>query len=65
LNFTVERFIQGYSEPDSVNQNATVSESDDDVVLPLGPGVLTTNLAVPLVVVCTKVFFYAKKLSSI
>ncbi|CAG8717279.1 11392_t:CDS:2, partial [Racocetra persica] len=30
------------------------SSEEDEVALPLGPGVLTTNLAVPLVVVCTK-----------
>ncbi|CAG8698939.1 15715_t:CDS:2, partial [Funneliformis mosseae] len=38
----------------AANPNATVNSEEDDVALPLGPGVLTTNLAVPLVVVCTK-----------
>ncbi|GBC09418.1 hypothetical protein RclHR1_08850001 [Rhizophagus clarus] len=55
LKESIERFIQTYSEPDSTNQNAAaVNSESDDIALPLGPGVLTTNLAVPLVVVCTK-----------
>jgi len=55
LKESIERFIQTYSDPDSANPNAAaVNSESDDVALPLGPGVLTTNLAVPLVVVCTK-----------
>ncbi|GBC13143.2 dynein light intermediate chain-domain-containing protein [Rhizophagus irregularis DAOM 181602=DAOM 197198] len=55
LKESIERFIQTYSEPDSTNPNAaTVNSESEDVALPLGPGVLTTNLSVPLVVVCTK-----------
>lgn len=54
LKDLLEKFIQKYSEPDAANPNATVNSEEDDVALPLGPGVLTTNLAVPLVVVCTK-----------
>ncbi|CAG8725000.1 10819_t:CDS:2, partial [Dentiscutata erythropus] len=58
---TLERFIRNYTknyanEPDTSTANGTVPASSeaDEVTLPLGDGVLTTNLAVPLVVVCTK-----------
>ncbi|RIB08328.1 dynein light intermediate chain-domain-containing protein [Gigaspora rosea] len=58
---TLERFIRNYTksyahEPDTSTANGTVpaSSEEDEVTLPLGDGVLTTNLAVPLVVVCTK-----------
>ncbi|CAI2173279.1 16252_t:CDS:2 [Funneliformis geosporum] len=54
LKELLEKFIQKYSEPDVANPNTTVNSEEDDVALPLGQGVLTTNLAVPLVVVCTK-----------
>ncbi|RIA95346.1 dynein light intermediate chain-domain-containing protein [Glomus cerebriforme] len=54
LKESIEKFIQNYVEPDSNNPNATVNSESDDVVLELGPGVLTSNLAVPLVVVCAK-----------
>jgi len=60
---TLDRFIRNYTksyahEPDTSTANGTVpaSSEEDEVTLtlPLGDGVLTTNLAVPLVVVCTK-----------
>lgn len=55
LKESIVKFVQNYAEPDSNNPNPTVnSENDDDVALPLDEGVLTTNLAIPLVVVCTK-----------
>ncbi|CAG8513588.1 12728_t:CDS:2 [Racocetra fulgida] len=49
----LERFIKNYAnELDTSTASGTVpaSSEEDEVALPLGPGVLTTNLAVPLVV---------------
>ncbi|PIA14252.1 DLIC-domain-containing protein, partial [Coemansia reversa NRRL 1564] len=46
----LERFLQEYSEDESP-ANATKTA---DVLLPLGSGVLSSNLGLPLVVVCTK-----------
>ncbi|KAJ1835073.1 hypothetical protein LPJ63_001431 [Coemansia sp. RSA 2711] len=43
----LERWLQEYSEDEARGGRA-------DVVLPLGAGVLATNLGLPLVVVCTK-----------
>nr|CAG8490914.1 3735_t:CDS:10 [Entrophospora candida] len=46
LKESLERFIQKYTEP--ADPNNVTNE------LPLGPGTLTTNLGIPIVVVCTK-----------
>ncbi|CAG8481177.1 4233_t:CDS:2 [Ambispora gerdemannii] len=51
---SLERFIQNYTEPDSVNTNTNVPVGDPDVALPLGQGTLTKNLGIPLIVVCAK-----------
>ncbi|KAJ2617145.1 hypothetical protein H4S08_000469 [Coemansia sp. RSA 1365] len=45
----LERFLQEYSENESPANAKTA-----DVLLPLGSGVLSSNLGLPLVVVCTK-----------
>ncbi|RHZ89821.1 hypothetical protein Glove_9g161 [Diversispora epigaea] len=52
----LEYFIQNYNAQDTNTTNGTGAPSTEaeTVALPLGPGTLVTNLAVPLVVVCTK-----------
>ncbi|KAJ2081449.1 hypothetical protein H4R24_002330 [Coemansia sp. RSA 988] len=46
----LERFLQEYSE----NESPTNAAKAADVLLPLGNGVLSANLGLPLIVVCTK-----------
>lgn len=40
------------------NLNTAASNHADQVVLPLTQGCLTTNLGIPIIVVCCKVFLY-------
>lgn len=60
--FTVEAYFRNYSEslegiPKSGadGKPATAGAAQHGVVLPLGPGTLTKNLGVPIVVVAAKV----------
>ncbi|ORX97884.1 dynein light intermediate chain [Basidiobolus meristosporus CBS 931.73] len=56
----LEKYVQQYVDPSISTTTSSVPPStisasmNSDVLLPLGPGCLTTNLGIPLVVVCTK-----------
>ncbi|KAJ2745131.1 hypothetical protein GGI20_002393 [Coemansia sp. BCRC 34301] len=51
----LERFLQEYSETTDTHSAVGVSAATaDGVLLPLGQGVLKTNLGISLIVVCTK-----------
>lgn len=57
----IEHYIQTYSEPPAPDANgtapaipSTAASSADQITLPLGPGTLTKNLGVPIVIVCCK-----------
>ncbi|KAK9762666.1 hypothetical protein K7432_011382 [Basidiobolus ranarum] len=56
----LERYVQEYTDPSisnsspSIPNSAITSSMNNDVLLPLGPGCLTKNLGIPIVVVCTK-----------
>ncbi|KAK9680467.1 hypothetical protein K7432_015925, partial [Basidiobolus ranarum] len=52
----LERYIQEYTDPSisSATPSTITSSMNSDVLLPLGSGCLTTNLGIPIVVVCTK-----------
>ncbi|ORX87357.1 dynein light intermediate chain [Basidiobolus meristosporus CBS 931.73] len=56
----LERYIQEYTDPSissgspAVPHSTVTSSMNSDVLLPLGPGCLTTNLGIPIVVACTK-----------
>jgi len=57
----LQKFIQSYVEPTSESGSpksgrvtSTFTSLDDEVLLPLGQGMLTKNLGIPIVFVCNK-----------
>jgi dynein light intermediate chain 1 len=57
----LQKFLQSYVEPTSDTGSpksqrvaASFSGGDDEVLLPLGEGMLTKNLGIPIVLVCNK-----------
>ncbi|CAG8562847.1 241_t:CDS:2 [Paraglomus occultum] len=50
----LEKFIQSYTDSETSAPNSNVLEPESEVALPMGPGTLTTNLGIPLIVVCAK-----------
>ena len=52
-SFVVVKSFQTYQDPE--DQSGGVVGEGEDVVLPLEENVLSCNLGVPIVVVCTKV----------
>jgi len=58
LQSGLQRFIQSYIEPTedtgSPKSRPNKKGDDDEVLLPLGDGVLTKNLGIPIVIVCNK-----------
>eukprot|EP00658_Telonema_sp_P-2_P001537 TRINITY_DN1056_c0_g1_i2.p1 TRINITY_DN1056_c0_g1~~TRINITY_DN1056_c0_g1_i2.p1 ORF type:complete len:344 (-),score=103.12 TRINITY_DN1056_c0_g1_i2:98-1048(-) len=59
LETNLVKFMQSYSEPaedgsGSPKSSKIMTADDDEVLLPLGEDVLSTNLGVPIVLVCNK-----------
>lgn len=50
----VELFIRKYTESESLNPSLA-QKTDGLLDVPLGSGVLTQNIGIPIAVVCTKV----------
>lgn len=64
LSSTVVKAFQEYAEPEEATPSSpqrrapAAAGEDDSVLLPLGDNVLTHNLGLPVLIVCTKVFKY-------
>ena len=50
----MEKFIKSYADSETSVPNSNVLETESDEALPMGT--LTTNLGIPLIVVCAKVW---------
>lgn len=55
----LQRFVQSYTEPaeetsSPKSSRVTLTADEEEVLLPLGEGVLTKNLGLPIVLVCNK-----------
>lgn len=57
FSFAVVKQFQEYTEPGSGEDGTPQRRSDEEesILLPLGNNILTHNLGIPVVVVCTKV----------
>lgn len=64
--FVVIKEFQEYVEPEEGFQGSpqrrgpSSGQDDENVTLPLGENVLTHNLGIPVLVVCTKVSLYLR-----
>ena len=61
----VEQFFTSYTEPVTEADGAATVTTDTnknlhDIVIPLAPGLLSNNIGIPLIVVCTKVTIFFK-----